>query len=254
MPKRSYFPPALCDVCKTRPQVGQTLWHSGSAWLCPSCLVEAMPGRDTTSKRGEKTFQATRSASLSRRAKAAGDIKEAAAHERQQCWHAHAAESIKDVGEECEKNAEIVNGEAVVPESSQWIKDTLSDPDMIALDASVTRGDLLLNNDILALGLDVSNTIGAANTLDKIIAHEIALAHKVAFEQANWASTERSPEMQMKRLNISARMMTVAQQGALALHKLKTGGTQTLVVQHVHVGHGGQAIVGNVLSQDQDEG
>jgi hypothetical protein len=44
------------------------------------------------------------------------------------------------------------------------------------------------------------------------------------------------------------------QQGALALHKLKTGGTQTLVVQHVHVGQGGQAIVGNVLSQDQDEG
>jgi len=253
MPKRSFFPPPLCDVCKTRPQVGQTLWHSGSAWLCPSCLVEATPGRDTTTKLGEKTIQAERSMVLSRRAKAAGDIEEAAAYERQRCWHTHAAESIRDFGEQYEQNFDLVHGEAIVSESHPRIKDTLSNPDMIALDASGTRGDLLLSNDILALGLDVSNTIGAANSLDKILAHEIALAHKVAFEQANWASTERSPDLQLKRLNISARMMTVVQQGALALHKLKTGGTQTVVVQHVNIGQGGQAVIGNVVSQDKGD-
>jgi len=45
----------------------------------------------------------------------------------------------------------------------------------------------------------------------------------------------------------------VVQQGALALHKLKTGGTQTVIVQHVHVGQGGQAIVGNVVNKEQAE-
>jgi hypothetical protein len=39
-------------------------------------------------------------------------------------------------------------------------------------------------------------------------------------------------------------MMSVVQQGLLTLQKLKTGGTQNVVVQHVHVESGGQAIVG----------
>ena len=52
--------------------------------------------------------------------------------------------------------------------------------------------------------------------------------------------------MQIKRLQISARMMTTAQEGLLALNKLKAGGTQNVVVQHVHVESGGQAVVGNV--------
>ena len=52
----------------------------------------------------------------------------------------------------------------------------------------------------------------------------------------------------MKRLQLSARMMTTAQEGLLALNKLKAGGTQNVVVQHVHVESGGQAVVGNVQS------
>ena len=40
--------------------------------------------------------------------------------------------------------------------------------------------------------------------------------------------------------------MSVFQQGMLTLQKIKTGGNQTVTVQHVNVGAGGQAVIGNV--------
>jgi hypothetical protein len=48
----------------------------------------------------------------------------------------------------------------------------------------------------------------------------------------------------MARLsNASARMIQVYQEGLLTLQKLRTGGKQTVVVQHVQVGEGGQAVI-----------
>jgi hypothetical protein len=38
-------------------------------------------------------------------------------------------------------------------------------------------------------------------------------------------------------------MMDAFQKGTLALHKLRTGGTQTVTVQHVNVSDGGRAVV-----------
>jgi len=65
-------------------------------------------------------------------------------------------------------------------------------------------------------------------------------------EQANQALHERDPTIEIKRLQVAARMINIAQQGVLTLQKLKTGGTQNVVVQHVHVASGGQALVGAV--------
>jgi len=48
----------------------------------------------------------------------------------------------------------------------------------------------------------------------------------------------------MARLsNAAARMMQVYQEGLLALHKMRTGGKQVVVVQHVQVSDGGQAVI-----------
>jgi len=38
-------------------------------------------------------------------------------------------------------------------------------------------------------------------------------------------------------------MMEIAQRATLTIHRLRTAGTQTMVVQHVQVGDGGQAVV-----------
>jgi hypothetical protein len=66
------------------------------------------------------------------------------------------------------------------------------------------------------------------------------------------ASREYDRAIQVKRLQVAARMMTVFQQGVLTIHKLRTGGTQNVVVQHVYVGDGGQAVVGAVQANGCD--
>ena len=49
--------------------------------------------------------------------------------------------------------------------------------------------------------------------------------------------------------NAAARMMSVYQDGLLTLQKLRTGGNQTVTVQHVNVQPGAQAVIGNVRTQ-----
>jgi len=49
---------------------------------------------------------------------------------------------------------------------------------------------------------------------------------------------------EMARLsNAAARMMQVYQEALLTLQKLRTGGKQTFLVQHVQVAEGGQAVI-----------
>ena len=114
------------------------------------------------------------------------------------------------------------------------------------MESSHTRGKLLLDNNAVALGVDVSNTAQASNTYEKLLAHQIAVSHKVALEQAAAADRERDPLVAIKRLQVSARMMATSQQAMLTLQKLKVGTNHTVVVQHVSVSGHGQAVIGNV--------
>jgi hypothetical protein len=122
----------------------------------------------------------------------------------------------------------------------------LADSTLAAVESSHTRGKLLLDNNAVALGVDVSNTAQASNTYEKLLAHQIAVSHKVALEQAAAADRERDPLVAIKRLQVSARMMATSQQAMLTLQKLKVGTNHTVVVQHVSVSGHGQAVIGNV--------
>lgn len=244
MPRRGFLPPAVCDTCKERPALGDTLWHSGVAWLCPACLADATPGKDLTTKAANKCVMLDGSRALSRREQAAGEIENAEYHANQSNWHGHAVESLQSHGNRRAKSALIACGEATA--APGYLNDTLANPDLIAIESSEMRGKLLLANDVVALGIDVANTAGASNTHEKLIAHQIALAHKTAMEQANKALHEYNPLIEMKRLQIAARMIAMVQQGVITLQKLKTGGTQNVVVQHVYVADGGQAVIGAV--------
>lgn len=244
---RTFNPPATCLRCGERPVLGETLFHTGSVWLCAACLTSETPGSDKMAKLATHAVQADQNMALSRRAKAAGQIEDATALDHRSRWHHQAAATIHEHGNRLARQANVVNGEAV-PEVG-YLRDTLEDPDLAAVESSEIRGRLLQQNDVIALGVDLAKTVNAANTAEKLIAHEIAVAHQVAMQQAAWALTERDPRMEIRRLQISARMMTTAQEGLLTLHKLKTAGPQSVTVQHVHVNDGGQAVVGNVQSK-----
>lgn len=140
-------------------------------------------------------------------------------------------------------------------------------PDMVVVDASRRRMELASKGGALVLGIEAAETVRADNSLEKMLAHEAAAAHVAAMElQAEMLELLRAyrntdykyPNLSVEaaRLsNASARMMETYQRAVLTLQRLRTGGKQTVVVQHVNVGDGGQAVVaGQVKSRSRRRG
>lgn len=149
----------------------------------------------------------------------------------------------------------ICAGEVVPNESEQpdgkggWaMRNTLASPDVAAIQASMDRTDLLTQGgiDVLALGVDAAQSANCDNSLEKMLAHQMALAHQIAFKVIDQAMQQRDSVEMARLLNASARMMIVFQQGMQTLHRIKTGGNQTVTVQHVTV-NGGQTVVAGSL-------
>ncbi|HLY05190.1 MAG TPA: hypothetical protein VKR31_05530 [Rhizomicrobium sp.] len=136
------------------------------------------------------------------------------------------------------------------------IRDTLTQgATRVAEDASIQRADLLLQPslDAVAMGIDAAESIGAENSLEKMLAHQMAVAHQVAMTFADKALTscQQHPKAgdsidATRYANTAARLMSAFQDGLLALARIRSGGSQTVTVQHVTVAQGGQALIGNV--------
>jgi hypothetical protein len=145
-----------------------------------------------------------------------------------------------------------------------WLTNTLSDGNLITEEASITRTDLLMqpNMDISAMALDAAQTVKADNSLEKMLAHQLAMTHEMVMKLGNAAMGEvqkiqhptthghglrQVDATELQRLtNSVARLQASFQQGMLTMQKLRTGGNQTVTVQHVNVNAGGQAVIGNV--------
>ena len=145
--------------------------------------------------------------------------------------------------------------------------DTVERPDAVTAEASVDRLKLADEVQCVSLAVDTAETIQAKNSIEKMIAHQLAAAHKLAMTLAGKAQNlieedgsgwHRPPTVyatEASRVaNASAKMMDAFQKGTLALHKLRTGGTQTVTVQHVNVSDGGRAVVtGGINAGGNDE-
>lgn len=81
---------------------------------------------------------------------------------------------------------------------------------------------------------------------------QMAVMHCAAMKLSSRCLDNAMPPVEMARLsNAAARMMQVYQEALLTLQKLRTGGKQTLVVQHVQVSQGGHAVIaGSVKSEE----
>jgi hypothetical protein len=100
------------------------------------------------------------------------------------------------------------------------------------------------------MALDAATSIQAANSLEKMLAHQMAAAHKLAMELMGQVCYEQNATDETKRLNAAARCMAVYQQGLLALHKVRQNGQQRITVQYVNVSNGSQAVIGNVQGDE----
>lgn len=129
-------------------------------------------------------------------------------------------------------------------------------PDMLTAEASLNRLDLAADARALVMAVDSAESIQAANSLEKMLAHQMAAAHALAMRFAGQADEElrayaqsREPARAAEAVRIGAavsRLMGAYQGGMLTLDRVRRGGAQTvnIVHQHVAVGDGGQAIVG----------
>ena len=81
------------------------------------------------------------------------------------------------------------------------------------------------------------------------VAHEAGMRlmdRALCYDSGGRAMKEGDSVEACRLANAAARLLTVYQTGLLTLQKLRTGGTQTVTVQHVNVQPGGQAVIGNV--------
>lgn len=139
-------------------------------------------------------------------------------------------------------------------------------PTLLTATAHKERLQLAIDAGCADLAMDTALTIKAQNSLERMLAHQLAATHAHAMRlmasadgwlrQADappsYGSTARAQlaSVEAARLtSAAARMMTAYQDGMVTLARMRTGGQQTVTVQHVHVGGGGQAVVaGNISS------
>ena len=161
-------------------------------------------------------------------------------------WARAIATAIRHEGMARSKEVVQASGEAVPPQAEKFLYDTLAVPDLAAIEASFDRSRLLLErgSDVAAMAIDAADSIQAKNSLEKMLAHQLAAAHKVAMEMiGSVVAHSRDVAIQNKRLNAAARCMTAYQQGLLTLRKMRQSGNQRILVQYVNVSDGGRQLL-----------
>ena len=125
---------------------------------------------------------------------------------------------------------------------------TLEKPNMISVKASEERMEAALKAGVLEIAVDAAVSARASNSIEKMLAHQMAASHKLAMTLVTQINDQMAAADAGRLTNAAARMMLAFQSGVLTLHKIRTGGKQVVVVQHVDVSSGGQAVVAGSMN------
>ena len=135
------------------------------------------------------------------------------------------------------------------------IFDTLEHPNTVSVRASEQRMEAAESAGVLEAAVDAAVSVRARNALEKMLCHQMAAAHHMAMKLITRGADARLPPVETARLmNAGARLMQVYQEGLLALKKFRTGGQQKIVVQHVQVSDGGQAVIAGQMKTSNRRG
>jgi hypothetical protein len=140
--------------------------------------------------------------------------------------------------------------------------DTVKDPTYVAANATYERLRQAESAGCLPTALDVADTIKARNSLERMLAHQLAAAHNVAmnfagvamqhlFTAKNAANLDRRAALTVEAARLAGaadRMMARFQEGMMTLARSRSGGRQSVVVQHVHI-NATRAMVASKISR-----
>lgn len=115
--------------------------------------------------------------------------------------------------------------------------------DRVNTDASLDRLELIHKNGVLNMALDVAEAVGAANAAEQMLAHQMAVAHRMGLDLMALAGNTNDPIEKCRLINTASKLMDTCQKGLLTINKVRNGGQQIMTVQHVHVTEGGQAVI-----------
>jgi hypothetical protein len=131
----------------------------------------------------------------------------------------------------------------LVDEPRTHMRETLQDPTSLNVAASLERLDLANDAGVFAAATDAAESMQAGNSLERMLAHQMALAHKLVMKIGAQAANQQNTLEQARLVNSCTRLIRTYQSGMLAFQRIRGGGRQIVTVQHVTVTDGGQAVV-----------
>lgn len=229
-----------CFECKAK---GPLLSSYGDGYICEDCSERYRVGRDNTTRSIKAEQLANRlSAELVVMQQGDQQVPETlqyAVEASKQMIHAiHAPLSHIQFG---------AGGEVVDPSKLEMVN-TLQNPTLAAIDASNHRTELItsIGGSVAAMALDVADTVQADNSIEKMLAHQMAAIHDAGMRTMQRANVTQDAVLAAKLLNSAARCFDTFQRGTMALERLRGKQEQRILVQHVNVGQGAQAVIGNI--------
>lgn len=240
--RKPYVQPS-CSICRsTGPRLIQYL----DGYVCDDCADKTCHGTDTTSH----ALRHKQSSNIALQQQLCGsnpwltteelEYKGAANHYMAQDLLAGKNTAVQMVS----------GGESANPKVAGLVN-TLNDPGIAAMEASNHRTDLVtsLGNDIAAMALDASDTISARNSLERMLAHQMAALHHAGMKMFGRANLMEDHGLAVKCMGAAVKACTAYQGALTTLEKLRSENRQHIVVQHVNVNAGAQAVVGTVSTR-----
>ncbi len=205
-----------CSLCGTQEGV---LHPCEGGFICVPCLEQGRSGTDATTRAARAQNIAMTELATANMYRHWGDDVRASRHEEEA--QVYADKSAALFGEQVSPNM-MAGGEAI-PAMPSRIANTLAAPDVVALDASAHRLKLLdrMGLDCAAMALDAADSIEASNSLEKMLAHQLAVAHKAALQIVDKATFQQDVGDKARLMNLSARMMETYQKGLLTLDRIR---------------------------------
>lgn len=134
--RRGFLPPTQCQQCGTAPGLGQTLFPS-DPWRCLTCLESTLPGKDGVSQSMLKMVEYRQELNQAFDLEARGST--AVKTRNRAEWARFVADEIYRRGKARSKELAQAKGEAISPQAEQILHDTLTVPDLAAVEASFER-------------------------------------------------------------------------------------------------------------------
>lgn len=233
--------PLSCALCGTS-DAQLTMCESGH--VCEQCSDQARDGRDNTTravKSQQRALEGEAQATLIRHN--GGEVDE------QLAYKIVASElMVQESGLTSQKPVPMGAGGEVLPFDKPELSDTLAARGLAALDASYHRLELITNKgtNVAAMALDAADSIQASNSMEKMLAHQMAMLHQATMRTMDKATFESDTTQSIRMMSLAARMMGTYQRGLLTLKRIRSNGKQHITIQHVSVADGGQAVIGSV--------